>query len=38
MSAAAVASLAPPAEGTPLSAISVTVLRRPGPAKDPKPL
>jgi len=29
-----------PAEGTPLSAISVTVLRRPGgsAAKDPKPL
>ena len=29
-----------PAEGAPLSAISVTVLRRPGagPAKDPKPV
>ena len=37
---AGVLTPAQPAEGTPLSAISVTVLRRPGagPAKDPKPV
>jgi carbon storage regulator len=35
---AGVLTPARPAEGTPLSAISVTVLRRPGAAKDPKPL